>query len=233
MTNKKSIKVVMLPTEKQSRYAEEGQISAFKDGSALQLISKQFASGHPMKRGAALSHYIYITVSQNVEPIKDGDWVFCLSTYYNNSKHPPEQYINPIRKWIETDNCKSCRKIIATTDPKLKLKVVDYNARKQPKYNPITEEFSGKDRYKHISIPQLQQSFLKEFVANPDREWEVEYETTYDCLCYNSQEHKNKCGGKGYEVPCEDEYLTLKLNQDNTVNITAITSKLKYQKFKN
>jgi hypothetical protein len=78
-------------------------------------------------------------------------------------------------------------KIIATTDPKLK-------------------------QY----IPQVQQSFLKEFVANPDGEWEVEHECT-----------NNFCGGESGNICyCNDVHFKLKINTGNTVNITSVKEKI-------
>jgi hypothetical protein len=86
--------------------------------------------------------------------------------------------------------------IIATTDPKLTI------------FNTIDD--------KTLYIPQVQQSFLKELVANPDGEYEVKYEASLpDCP-------RNRCS-----IPhcsCVD-VLTLKLNKDNEVNITSVNNR--------
>jgi hypothetical protein len=182
---KKTIKVVMLPTE---------------DKSGLQLApdgSLRFTTNNTWE-----SQHVYITVSQDVDPIKKGDW--CIT--------PIEEDIQYVIKAEGSNYNNLCRKIIVTTDPNLKLKVIDYNARKQQKYNPITEEFSGKIIYKHLPIPQPQQSFLKEFVSNPDGKWVVDYYADWDDLQYNEF---------GKYAPYK-----LKLNQDNTVNITSVKKKV-------
>lgn len=40
--------------------------------------------------------------------------VFCLSVHWDNPKHPPENYIDPIRLSSKTDHCYACNEIIAT-----------------------------------------------------------------------------------------------------------------------
>ena len=113
--------------------------------------------------------HLYITVPQDVEPIKEGDW----------------QLTNGVLT-VRTDNYhENDRKIIATTDPKLYT-------------NEIVEE--DLHMYKK-PLPQAPQSFIEEFVANPDGEYEVEYLTGHS----------------------EDR---LKLNHDNEVNITAVDNVL-------
>ena len=57
------------------------------------------------------------------------------------------------------------------------------------------------------NTPQVQQSFLKEFVKNPNGKWEVDY-----------FEHNHPDLGI---VDC-----TLKINSDNTVNITSVEEKM-------
>ena len=81
-------------------------------------------------------------------------------------------------------------KIIATDDPKLTIEV------------PGTWD---------KPMPQLQQSFLKEFVNNPDGEWEVEY-MEYPNLPKNDPRLK--------------EWIKPKLNQENEVNITSVEEKM-------
>ena len=66
--------------------------------------------------------------------------------------------------------------------------------------------------YPHKYLETIPQSFLKEYVANPDGEWEVEY----DLLLGDEEDENQNLIPKNY----------LKLNQDNTVNITSIEKKM-------
>tara|TARA_R110000851_G_scaffold305835_2_gene463993 strand:- start:111 stop:746 length:636 start_codon:yes stop_codon:yes gene_type:complete len=84
--------------------------------------------------------------------------------------------------------------IIATTDHKLTVKA----------------EQAGDNVWMN-PIPQVQQSFLKEYVANPDREYEVEYET--------------KTLMKPADVYIEEVKTKLKLNPDRSVIITSVEEK--------
>jgi hypothetical protein len=92
--------------------------------------------------------------------------------------------------------------IIATTDPKL-----------------MYLSNNGRVGYPY---PQLQQPFLKEFVTNPDRKFKVEYENTGD-RCVKHMFSRKECQMCTLFTP--DNYR-LKLNQDNTVNITAVKEKV-------
>lgn len=163
---KKPIEVVMLPT---GLPILKGQL-AILDGKTS-IYSFDMKDEHP-----AEAQYAYVTVSQDVEPIKDDDYYLCKD--------------NKLRK-CRTSYEKSGRKIIATTDPKI---YADYST-------PGT-----------TFVPEVQQSFLKEFVANPEGEWEVEYET--------------KTLMKPADVYIEEVRTKLKLNQDNTVNITSVKEKM-------
>jgi hypothetical protein len=126
--------------------------------------------------------HLYVTVSQY---IIRGEQVYYIDKFTN--------------KLISSGGAEYGSKqdvIIATTDPKLK--------------NTISIGIDGTSMFK--TIPQLQQSFLKEYVANPDGEWEVEYET--------------KTLMKPADVYVEEVKTKLKLNQDNTVNITSVEEKM-------
>ena len=122
------------------------------------------------------TQHLYITSD---DEIKEGDWYLTDSNNVFNCEHGE----------AEIDSCKAnnYRKIIATTDPKLHT-------------NEIFEE--DMHMYKK-TIPQVQQSFLKEYVTNPNGEWEVEYELFSVHIGYK-----------------------LKLNQDNIVNITSVKKKV-------
>ena len=135
-----------------------------------------------------LCQHLYATVSQDVEPIKHGDWVESSGKIMkvNNS-------------WFTFKSKSVYNKIIATTDYKLTIEL-----------NPVLDAY-----YRNVlgvldaeNIPQVQQSFLKEFVANPNGEWEVEY-----------KEHKLYAHGP-------QEFTKLKRNSNNTVNIIFVEEKL-------
>ena len=105
--------------------------------------------------------HLYFTTD---EEIKEGDW-YIFENY---------QIIKSSGEF--NTKLKDCRKIVAATDPKL-----TYHDK-----TPIGENINGL----HKQVPQLQQSFLKEFVANPKVKWEVEYisagdwsKTEYGRIC--------------------------------------------------
>jgi len=108
--------------------------------------------------------HLYATVSQETEPIKEGDWFISGND-------------GELKRFNRGSVFSESRKIIATTDYLLS---------------------NGETALSYI--PQVQQSFLKEFVANPDGEYAVDYD-----WC---------------DVPyTNDMPIELKLNKDNTVNI--------------
>jgi hypothetical protein len=204
---KQPIKAVMLPTEdiplppfitiRQNRYRE--------------------LSDHPTYQtnkfdGRDNPQYLYITVSQYAEPIKDGDWC-----YY-------PKYKNPIRLF-DSSISNTPFKIIASNDPKLTF--IKIHERAIPKLDPTDLDFIPSIH----KISQLQQSFIKEFITNPDGEWEVEYNTNNihnQEVMFHEERKENffedRINGvwKSY-IPLQK---TLKLNQDNTVNITSAKEKM-------
>ena len=103
---------------------------------------------------------------------------------------------------------KKIYKIIATTDPKLVF---------------VKQEMpSGKVLN---SITELSQSFLKEYVANPDGEYEIEYE-----VYYKGREPEDYQFTDNEAVNDLFKRYRLKINQDNTVNITSVEETCKYIK---
>tara|TARA_R110000823_G_scaffold214021_1_gene343875 strand:- start:69399 stop:70007 length:609 start_codon:yes stop_codon:yes gene_type:complete len=164
---KHKVKVVMLPTEGKSG------LQLAPDGSLRFTANNTWESQH-----------IYVTVSQDVGPIKFGDWVYSVRGFIGIFGEFEDSYED------------ECKKIIATTDPKL-----------FGKYNENIKSTIYSENYR---MPQLQQSFLKEFVDNPDEEWEVEYEIIGH---YNNDKSRN------WES-------RLKLNPDNTVNITSVEERM-------
>lgn len=157
-----------------------------------------------------IPQYLYITISQEVEPIKEGDWCY---DWINETVFQFKHFNSGV---LHSDNHSQleehCRKIIATTDPKL----------------TFSHTISGYEFHKFKKpIPQVQQSFLKEYVANPDGEFEVEYREgtwelagTMEDIIFKTLTDPNyppiKPGTVGY---------ALLINQDNTVNITSVEDK--------
>ena len=198
---KQPIKVVHLPTEDQTYQVKEGDyfINDSREHSWGKLealkCERITAHGHAWN-GSGIQTYInhlYITVSQDVEPIKEGDYLI---------------HNNVVVKCLKGEKWLGERKIIATTDPKLI-------------YSP---NWKGKEVTDCLAIPQVQQSFLKEYVSNPEGEWEVEYEfKRVECYNYNGDHIGKSCSCKSGDF--RDVY-ELKLNQDNTVNITSVEEKM-------
>tara|TARA_R110000822_G_scaffold302649_2_gene426936 strand:+ start:1556 stop:2221 length:666 start_codon:yes stop_codon:yes gene_type:complete len=175
---KQPIKVVMLPTKDNVK-------ASICQGADRRLY---YSYSHP-ENDMYRNHYLYITVSQDREPIKEGDW------YYNSDTNN----IYNSRVGVKVTS-KASYKIIATTDLKLFTRT------------SFLEDISNTTVSLKSKLPQLQQSFLKEFVANPEGEYEVEYEKDRFIHIAGAFGGKIKVG--------------LKLNQDNTVNITSVEEKM-------
>ena len=197
---KKKCNVVMLPTEDKSNLCIAGNIPVYITESSYNLSHIK-------------SQHLYVIVSQDKEPIKQGDFVIVSNNLYYYNPHNKENHtgVSSISILLPED-----RKIIATTDPKLKIAVCG-NCKQSKCYD------------KHLIceslLPHLQQCFLKDYVANPDGEWEIEYEENYDIRYYTP------AGG----IECAEKYnekTVLKLNQDNTVNITSVNNTLKQKLIK-
>tara|TARA_B110000908_G_scaffold165368_1_gene214735 strand:+ start:442 stop:1116 length:675 start_codon:yes stop_codon:yes gene_type:complete len=179
---KHKIQVVMLPTEDRT-----SKIWFDND-------TKKFILFDTIGVMNCTSQHLYITISPDVEPIKEGDW------YLNKYNRVSIRVTG--KKAKETD-----RKIISTTNPKL-LKEHDDSV-------PIP-------RMRDTGIAQLQQSFIREFVVNPDGEWEVEYVYDVDIL----DEYNKEVDYTGSSCIDLQDGLELKLNKDSTVNITSVKEKM-------
>lgn len=185
--NKRRVEIVMLPTEDKTDIIENN---------SLDFIYHSSHKDYSHWRVGEASHlnyqHVHVTVSQDVEPIKEGDWYIHEGVSPNTGKYQTvnqchkELWQQDLKWFIDGMYASDCRKIIATTDPKI---YADYS--------------TPGDTF----VPELQQSFLKEFVANPDGEYVVEYDCNHDQMPY-----------KVIDV--------LKLNQDNTVNITSVENNL-------
>tara|TARA_R110000782_G_scaffold42045_1_gene95874 strand:+ start:784 stop:1434 length:651 start_codon:yes stop_codon:yes gene_type:complete len=176
---KHKIKVVMLPTEDKTSLIVNNHLATKSNLEYRPDLLKASA----IIRSAITYQYVYITVLQDREPIKEGDW-FVDVNVGGLAKCDSEDI-----KTINV-NTSPARKIIATTDPILTT---------ESELDAYYRNGLGGAK----NIPQVQQSFLKEFVANPDGEYEVEYND--GCKCYDND---------------------IKLNQDNTVNITSVEEKM-------
>jgi len=189
---KKPIEVVMLPT---GLPILKGQL-AILDGKTS-IYSFDMKDEHP-----AEAQYAYITVSQDVEPIKEGDyWVYICPINgidYGDEGNAIVKNNLPSSWFDNLHDKRNYYKIIATTDPKLYT-------------NEIVEE--DLHMYKK-PLPQVPQSFIEEFVANSNRKWEVEYEQEY--VDGYTEDRVRRFYGD-----CK-----LKLNQDNEVSITSVEEKM-------
>jgi hypothetical protein len=171
---KHKVKVVILPTVKASQI--------FK---SIERELRFLDTPKSPKWGT--NQHLYVTVSQDVESIKKGDYILSESSI-------GALYIDGIINTVEMLAERQWRKVIATNDPELN-KLISGGGKGNAGIWEMT--------------PQLQQSFLKEYVANPDGEYEVEYESIFNVkFKYINNESPSKS--------------ILKLNQDNTVNITAV-----------
>ena len=133
-----------------------------------------------------VNQHLYITVSQNVIGSKE--------VYYI------DKFTNKVTSSGGAEYGEKQDVVIATTDPKLEASSTGYAG--------------DRARTFYEKLPQIQQSFLKEFVANPDGEYEVEY--------YRDEESMMK----NIETKGKVSSWRLKLNRDNTVNITSVKEKM-------
>lgn len=200
---KKPVNAVKLPTEDLSNIIKRGDDNSLVYYGLPNEANKQHSNQH-----------VYITVSQDIEPIKEGDWGIKVTVHGTF-------LIQCVSEYEPKAGTSNWRKIIATNDPKLTglasngMRMCLHKGWNQNKAGNLICDGTCR-------VPQLQQSFLKEFVANPDGEWEVEYETKQICPDYPSLH-----GGKRFKL-CEacHNHSYLKLNQDNTVTITSVEEKM-------
>lgn len=196
---KKQVENVLLPTEDYTGIVLHGT------GIDNILHTKEGAENAVLNIGGQHQH-AYVTVSQATEPIKEGDW-------YLSPKNTLSKCIRIGDNYIASLECGSykpenCRKIIATTDPKLKTTI-----------SPYLFENGGACKSKDFPIPQVHTQFLEEFINNPDRVWEVEYV----CLTSTSfgifDTSKNPSWNQTAPSKCIE--WKLKVDKDNTVNIIS------------
>tara|TARA_R110000851_G_scaffold95560_1_gene207580 strand:- start:1489 stop:2067 length:579 start_codon:yes stop_codon:yes gene_type:complete len=191
---KKPIKVVMLPVINANPI-----ITLYLEIDTDKFIFVDFVSSKYKGTSQLQPHFAYITVAQDVEPIKEGDWIYDPINEKVGKTTKESDY-----KWM--NRVDTIVKIIATTDSKLKIS------------EKIVNEHDANIQVIK-KIPQVQQSFLKEFVSNPDGDFEVEYdfiahEITIDDYCIT-------CESNGCNLEDEEKYK-LRINQENTINITYV-----------
>ena len=181
---KKKVMVVMLPTKDKTAIIYNDSLDIL-----VHKSHKDF-SDYGVQNNKHISYqHLYITVSQDIEPIKEGDYIY----------HTLIKDIS-LSNYSSKVVSKYFRKIIATTDSKLTLET-DIDHRVDVLYNN--------------KLPQLQQSTIKQFVANPGGEYEVEYNVRKKDI------QELVCPEHGI-IDDEPYETNLKLNQDNTVNITSV-----------
>ena len=110
--------------------------------------------------------HLYFT---NDEEVKVGDYFLVElfnvegvsgGLHLEKCKTLVDNFVN--KEDVETGRHKdNCRKVVATTDKSLMIKVVDYE--RSGKYNRISEEFSGKTYYKKSCLPHPSKAFLKKY----------------------------------------------------------------------
>ena len=207
------VEIITLPTEDMTDVISNtyiikskhgvSPIITFKEASELNLYSLSRGGTSHLRERGYVHQYVYATVSQDVETIRVNDWYYdvVLNKVFQLKGICPHDicdYMTNQDKKFRTDS-NNARKIIAVNDPKLTL----IQGLEKGKIHHI--QFKG-TRFEATTMPQIQQSFLKEFVTNPDGKFEVEY-----------FEHNHPELGV---VDC-----TIKINQNNTVNITAVEEK--------
>lgn len=179
------------------------------------------------------------------EKIKEGDYMIA-----GINNHVVKATDCKLKETILSDNTQmayyigDCKKIIATTDSSLKIKVVDHNQRSQPKYNIITENFTGKTKYKHILLPQPSPQFITKYVEeynkgniitevlveyeNYEMESKTNYRGNYDFKCNNCNHSEDDLTFSSKPTYCFN-CNKLKINpKDNTITITKAKDKINH-----
>jgi hypothetical protein len=196
---KHKVKVVILPTED---YILRGVLKGNAHGRLVINMSRNL----PQKfRKTFTPQHLYLTVSQEVEPIKEGDWQI----------HKSMDLISGYVISQHSIGKSTGRKIIATDDLKL-TQTLCYCEGTGFDKRSVCRSCSGRG-YRYL-VPQVNQSFLKELVVNPDGEWEIEYVYDVDIL----EEYNKEVDYKGSSCIDLKDGLELKLDQNNTVNITSV-----------
>lgn len=191
--------VVLIPTEDKTNILKiDGNLYLSKKDDKR---FKSRSNGENHRNG--VFQYVYVIASQDREPIKVGD---CFALRGQNEAGVWEIFKNDGEEGLFDGNAK---KIIATDDPRLLVR-------------ECSEEVHN---WGKKFVAQLPQSFLEELVANPDGEWEVEYELDEIATKRNFKDKGLGLWTKGFS---KNNVYNLKLNQDNTVNNTLVEEKKIY-----
>jgi hypothetical protein len=161
--------------------------------------------------------HLYATISQNIESIKVGDWTY--DTLNNCIEQAEKSTVDMINAgMLHNDN----RKIIATTDKKLKIWVPCKDCAKIGKH-------VGCNLCKTNNLPQFQQSFIKEYCDKGDIDKAlVEYHFEGErCSLCGFDKQSGECINR---KECPEMYvggeLKIKLNSDNTITIYPLEEKM-------
>ena len=200
ITMKHKIKVVMLPTQETQFRGILQRIPYYEGENFAPKLQINMSPTLQVKELLYLKpQHVYFTVSQDVEPIKEGDWYY-ESEHRRILKCNTDVQERAVNTWVD------CRKIIATDD-------------------------------KSLGLNGIPQSFIEEYckVGGID-EVLLEYVVTNRCcgrcdgvvdLCWVDQEcDKHNVTDCLECFPLKGNVSSLKLNPDNTVNITAVEEKM-------
>lgn len=184
----KEAQVIMLPTDKSMLIHHKSDDRILSPLKYPKDVSKKYQL-----------FYLYFI---NDEEIKEGDWVIVDGHVW---KHPI-QVIKIDDRGVHFKNIliqpvKDCKKIIATTDPKL--------------YDRVWKGMvDGEDYYEEVHLPQISQSFIESYCKKPVDKVIVEY--TGGCC--------GRCNGIDDE--CIPNPIKLKLTSNNEIIIHPIEEKL-------
>lgn len=158
---KKPIQVIMLPTEDKKHLLTTKSLYKRTDGtSGYDIIQEDWS----VKR-----QYLYITISQDVEPIKEGDYIKYGKRIVQIEEEGGSLGFKSFNEVAFLFIQPTHRKIIATTNPKLTI---------ETELDAYYRNGAGGAK----KIPQIQQSFLKKYCdSNGESQWEVEYKTVVSC----------------------------------------------------
>jgi len=158
--------LIMLPIKYPSKLAARG--FAYMGG--LYYMEFEF-----IKSANYFPQHLYI-LSEDIK--ENNDLCLCLDEIRSNTlPENKNNQISPFVSWLTTNNCNGCRKIIASTDPSLKLPVIpksfieyfisEWNiGNKIEKVNVVYDLFWNNRRFKH-------QPFPDEFATEKDRVYEL------------------------------------------------------------
>jgi|DEB0MinimDraft_12_1074336.scaffolds.fasta_scaffold00020_9 hypothetical protein len=186
---KKQVKAHMLPTDRATSLWNCGSDLCYDDKATLKSVDSIWVPQH-----------IYITSD---EKIKEGDHIlskYSIGALYIDGK------LNTVKMLAEG----KWRKIIATSDRSLKIKI--------PLENRTGLHVTKK-------LPNVSQSFIKEFVESGGKEdWEVEYhfEGEFCGLCGFTRESKQCINRSECDNKWSGGELKPKLDSDNCVILSAV-----------